>query len=201
MINYIYGKIIYVNKNYLILDCNGMGWKLKIFNEKDFIQAEFMKVYVHQVQKLDQKNYLISENYGFTNSLEKSIFIDLLGVHGIGCGIATNILNYGYQHFITAVMNEDYSTLSQIKGVSAKVASMIVINLRDKYNRILDKTDYAQNTHNLEKDQLNSALSQLGYDKNDIAIGMNQYESGKSLEEMIKTAMKVIALSHERTQL
>lgn len=61
MLNYINGKVIYIAKTFLIIDNNGIGYKLKIFNEENFTNGDFHRVYVHCVQKIDNRNYLTEE--------------------------------------------------------------------------------------------------------------------------------------------
>ncbi|MGL4950540.1 MAG: Holliday junction branch migration protein RuvA [Mycoplasma sp.] len=200
--NYIYGKIIYVGKQYLIIDNNGIGWKIKITEGSNFPVGEFMKVYIYQQQKLDQRNNLITETYGFCCSWDRQLFMDLLSIHGIGTMIASSAISYGHEFLITQIINEDLVKLTSIKGVNSRIANLIVLELKPKYERIKD-----QFSNNIEtkptkaNDELTLALKQLGYSNEDIDLGLSVNQDDLELSDMIKNAMHIIAKSHESQKL
>ncbi|MGL4951948.1 MAG: OB-fold domain-containing protein, partial [Mycoplasma sp.] len=121
MLSYIYGKIIYINNRYLIIDNNGNGWKIKILENNNFIVGENVKVYISEIKKMDQKNIIISELFGFERSWDRQIFNDLLSIHGIGITIASNALEYGYEFIMQAVSTQDANKLQMIKGINFKL--------------------------------------------------------------------------------
>ncbi|MGL4950821.1 MAG: Holliday junction branch migration protein RuvA [Mycoplasma sp.] len=202
MLSYIYGKIIYINNRYLIIDNNGIGWKIKILQNNNFILGESAKVYISKIEKLDQKNNLNSELFGFERSWDRQIFNDLLSIHGIGITIASNALEFGHEYIMHAVSNEDNAKLEIIKGINNKLSNLIIFEFKKKYSKYAINKENVEPTNNIvnETAELTMALQQLGYSKDDVSIGINNIEQCDDLSEMIKCAMKAIAKNHEQAK-
>lgn len=191
MLNYIYGKVIYVAKTFIIIDNNGLGYRLRTANTNGFVVGEFMRVYTSVINKIDTRNNLNQEMFGFLNSVERQLFSDLLSIHGIGSTIACNIIQHGFEKTIKSIIHNDKQELHKIKSVSEKCATLIVSNLYDKYKKYIEV--YDKNTSNKIIDDLVLVLRELGYNNNDIELAIKNCDENISLEEMIKKSIQIIA--------
>lgn len=191
MLNYIYGKIIYVAKTFIIIDNNGLGYRLRITNSNGFTVGEFMRVYTSVINKIDTRNNLNQETFGFINSIERQLFADLLNIHGVGSTIACNIIQHGFEKIIKSIINNDKQELHKIKSVSEKCATLVISNLYDKYKKYIDV--YDKNVANKIVDDLILVLQELGYNNNDIELAIKNCDENISLEEMIKKSVQIIA--------
>tara|TARA_B100000902_G_scaffold313953_1_gene304565 strand:- start:338 stop:919 length:582 start_codon:yes stop_codon:yes gene_type:complete len=160
MIVHIEGKIIIKNPDSIIVDVNGLGYECSIsnytYNELPEVGSTvFLNTYLQ-----------ISENshslYGFLNLEEKSLFVMLISINGIGPKKAMPILSSSVPNdIINRIVSGDVSMMSSLPGVGPKTAKRIIIELKDKLS------DYSASISDLEdttiiNDALN-ALTVLGY--------------------------------------
>ena len=160
MIVHIEGKIIIKKPDSIIVDVNGLGYECSIsnytYNELPEVGSTvFLNTYLQ-----------ISENshslYGFLNLEEKSLFIMLISINGIGPKKAMPILSSSVPNdIINRIVSGDVSMMSSLPGVGPKTAKRIIIELKDKLS------DYSASISDLEdttiiNDALN-ALTVLGY--------------------------------------
>ena len=160
MIVHIEGKIIIKNPDSIIVDVNGLGYECSIsnytYNELPEVGSTvFLNTYLQ-----------ISENshslYGFLNLEEKSLFVMLISINGIGPKKAMRILPSSVPNdIINRIVSGDVSMMSSLPGGGPKTAKRIIIELKDKLS------DYSASISDLEdttiiNDALN-ALTVLGY--------------------------------------
>lgn len=193
MISHLYGKICYVNKNYIILDINGIGYKLNIKGLNQEYNGTYKRFFIHTIIKNDLKNNLNVEYYAFNSPIEKSLFSDLLNISGIGVVIATNIIEYGYKTVIEFIVSEDIDSLKLIKGVNDKIARQIIANLYNQYQSINDVYSKSKNENN----ELIKALKNLGYSDNDINYAIRNMNSDLDIDEKIGQSIRLIAINNE----
>ncbi len=194
MIHYIIGKISYIGNKFIIFDSNFIGYKIKILENHQFEKQKTMRLYTHKINKIDPKNNIIEEIYGFEHLIQKTLFVDLLSINGIGTTIASNVLsNYDPKEIIDYITNNDINKLKEIKGLNEKKALLITANLKYKYQN----SWYLENKTNFNKDanDLTYALTELGYSKEDIKVAMDFYGQNKTmpLNELISNSIKLIA--------
>ncbi len=193
MINYIYGKIAHVSKSYVVLESYGIGYRIN-FKNPPFEAGVGKKLYIHTVSKLDQKNCLSQELYGFETAVEKMLFADLLQINGIGPIIASNVLSLGYKKVISCIISEDVEQLKLIKGLNDKSARQIIASLFTQYQKIAEAIGITQKDN--QNGDLISALKELGYNDNDISLALD-IDQSLDLEERIGKSIRIIATHHE----
>tara|TARA_B100001142_G_scaffold193460_1_gene192407 strand:- start:1905 stop:2486 length:582 start_codon:yes stop_codon:yes gene_type:complete len=171
MIVHIEGKIIIKNPDSIILDVNGLGYECSIsnytYNELPEVGSTvFLNTYLQ-----------ISENshslYGFLNLEEKSLFVMLISINGIGPKKAMPILSSSVPNdIINRIVSGDVSMMSSLPGVGPKTAKRIIIELKDKLS------DYSASISELDdssivNDALN-ALTVLGYSGISVRKAINE---------------------------
>ncbi|PCI99872.1 MAG: Holliday junction branch migration protein RuvA [Flavobacteriales bacterium] len=191
MIAQIKGKLIDKTPTYVVIDCNGVGYELKI-SLNTFSQigdSENCMLYTHFVVREDAQLL-----YGFKQTGERELFRLLISVSGVGSATAMMILSsLSPNETKQAILSGDASTLKSVKGIGAKSAERIIIDLRDKIGKVDDTTTISSPTNNTIKEEALSALVMLGFGKNPAEKTLNKILlSGEELtvEELIKRTLK-----------
>lgn len=174
MIAFLVGTIEEKYENVLVMDVNGVGYELLISNNTLVALPnvnETTKVLTYLHVKEDGVAL-----YGFATPEEKSIFMKLITVSGVGPKMAITILSgMKISDLIVAISREDVSLLSKIKGLGKKTAERICLELKDKINATGFETDlfnYKDNIGNfINENALKDAVDTL------IALGVNKNEA------------------------
>ena len=174
MIAFLVGTIEEKYENVLIMDVNGVGYELLISNNTLVALPnvnETTKVLTYLHVKEDGVAL-----YGFATPEEKSIFMKLITVSGVGPKMAITILSgMKISDLIVAITREDVSLLSKIKGLGKKTAERVCLELKDKINVTGFETDlfnYKENLGNfINENALKDAVDTL------IALGVNKNEA------------------------
>ena len=192
MISYIKGKLIEKTPTNAIIEANGIGYFLNIsLNTFSKIpDQENVLLYTHLSIREDAHTL-----FGFISKLEREIFRLLISVSGVGPSIARTMLSSMTSEQIQqAIATEDTPTIQSVKGIGAKTAQRVIIDLKDKILKtyVVDE-DSISTSHNTIKDEALSALEVLGYTKRQVdklLIKIMQGTPNLSLENVIKQALK-----------
>ena len=198
MFAYIKGSLEIKTRGYIVIDVNGVGYK--IFMSETAIEklgeiGESVKVHTYLKVREDDMSL-----YGFNTNEELRMFELLLQVSGIGAKSAIAILsNITPSQFAIAVITNDVSKIKTLPGIGPKTAQRIILELKDKIkseetiseNTTLDSTK--QETDNEKITEAISALQVLGYSKKEIEKAIEKVESSLSVEEIIKIGLKNLA--------
>lgn len=195
MIAYIEGKITQKEPAYVIVETNGIGYEVKIsLNTFEALKnVEQGKLFTH-LQIKDDAHTL----YGFTNTAEKKLFLDLISISGVGPGTGMIILSsMNPQDIRNAIIHEEVAVLQRIKGIGAKTAQRIILELRDKLLKEsagTGATDYIESSSNTASQEALSALITLGINKSaaekSIYSIVKKHGGQITVEEIIKLALK-----------
>lgn len=197
MFAYIKGKVVVKTNTYIIIENNGIGYKIfmsqKAIEKIDDAEEE---VKIHTYYHVREDNISL---YGFLSNDELRMFELLLSVSGIGAKSAITMLSeISTSDFAMAVISNDTSKLVKIPGIGAKSAARIILELKDKLKnedaiikenkevkaKIVDETIVAEAI---------AALQILGYAKKEIDKALEKVEiEGLSTEEIIKAALKLL---------
>ena len=195
MYEYISGKLASITPANAVIDCCGVGYLLDItLNTYSAIQEKAeVRLWVHEVIREDA--HLL---YGFFTLQERSLFRLLLGVNGVGAATARMMLSsLSVEELTQAIATGDARTVQRVKGVGAKTAGRIVLELQDKVSDTAgQRTAAGINTSTLspavsvKKDETVSALVMLGFPKPAAEKVVNALDGSLTVEEMIKEALK-----------
>lgn len=195
MYEYISGKLASITPANAVIDCCGVGYLLDItLNTYSAIQEKAeVRLWVHEVIREDA--HLL---YGFFTLQERSLFRMLLGVNGVGAATARMMLSsLSVEELTQAIATGDARTVQRVKGVGAKTAGRIVLELQDKVSDTAGQRTAAginTATHSpaisVKKDETVSALVMLGFPKPAAEKVVNALDGSLTVEEMIKEALK-----------
>ena len=131
MITHIKGKLIEKNPTYVVVEsAAGIGYLLHIsLNTYSKITSdESVFLYTHLSIKEDAHTL-----FGFVDKIEREIFRLLISVSGVGPSIARTMLSsLAPQHIIQAIASNDIGTMQSMKGIGAKTAQRIILDLKEK---------------------------------------------------------------------
>lgn len=161
MIAYLSGKLTHKSPALVHIEVQGVGYEVQIsLNTYSRIQSlESCKLLTYLHIKEDAHTL-----YGFSDEAERSVFLLLLGVSGIGANTARMMLSSVQpEDLLMAIAMENEKMLESIKGIGAKTAKRIILELKDKIGKRKDTATYLSVATNntLQEDALN-ALVTLG---------------------------------------
>ncbi|MFT5479099.1 MAG: Holliday junction DNA helicase RuvA [Bacteroidia bacterium] len=194
MIEFVDGNVEVLTPTHAVINVNGMGY--------------FVHISLHAYEQLQGKKQLrlltylsVKEDsqtlYGFHNAMERSIFINLISVSGIGTSTARMILSsLNHNDLIGAIINGNVPLLKSIKGIGPKAAQRMILELKEKMTKLggdISSNSVSINSH------FNEALEAL------LALGFGRLAAEKAIlkiskemgaeastENLIKNSLKIL---------
>jgi Holliday junction DNA helicase RuvA len=196
MISYVKGAITFKSPTYVVVETGGIGYHINIsLNTYAQIEKlETVKLLTHLHVKEDSHTL-----FGFAEESERSLFVLLLSVSGIGPNTARILLSsMTAQEARTAIISEDVPAFKKVKGVGPKTAKRIILDLKDKILKDSGETPVPLSIHdNTIRDEALSALVALGFAKIQVQKALNkilsEHKSIDSVEELIKLSLKQLS--------
>ncbi len=191
MIAQIKGRLVEKTPTYVIVDCNGIGYEINIsLNTFSTLgDDELCFLFTHFIVREDAQLL-----YGFKEKSERELFRLLISVSGVGASTAMMILSsLSPNETKQAIISGDVNTLKSVKGIGAKSAERIIIDLRDKIGKVESVGSISTVANNTIKEEALSALIMLGFAKKPAEKALTKVMlSGDKLtvEELIKMTLK-----------
>lgn len=192
MFAYIDGKLTFKCPTYVVVEAGGVGYHINIsLNTYSAIgNAERCKIYTWLHVKEDAHTL-----YGFADEGERRLFLHLISVSGIGPTTCRMMLSSITPVEIqNAIIQADVALIQQIKGIGAKSAQRIVLELQDKLKKEGPDSLISMPLHNTTRNEALSALIMLGFGKQvaDKALdnAIKKADQDLTVEQMIKVALK-----------
>ena len=190
MISHINGKLVEKTPTYVVIDCNGVGYKLNIsLQTYSSIQTENCKLLTHLAVKEDSHTL-----YGFCTSEERNLFRQLISVSGVGPSTARMILStYSAEEIVNYIITADVSAIQNVKGIGGKTAQRIIIDLKDKVGKGKETSDLLFTQDNTIKEEALSALLALGFTKKvaykKMEEVMKNHEGEITVEDLVRRSL------------
>jgi Holliday junction DNA helicase RuvA len=194
MYSFISGKVAEKNPAYVVIDNQGIGYLINItLNTFTAIgeQAE-VRLYVHLAIREDAHVL-----YGFYTEEERSLFLQLITVSGVGCNTARLILSsLTVKETIDAIANNNTKVIQNVKGIGAKTAQRIIVDLHDKISKLnISEGEKTPVGYNTLKEEALSALMVLGFNRTSIEKALDKLMSqleNPNVEQLIKEALRLL---------
>lgn len=181
MIDFIEGIISSVESDHIVINANGLGFKVFTSNPYVFKEDEKSKVYLYNHIREDEYSL-----YGFKTKEERELFLRLLNVKGLGPKVALPILATGsIEGIIDAIDRENILYLTKFPKVGEKLARQIILDLKGKL--------VAKKETKVINEELKEVLESLGYKGADIKRIIGEVDSTLSIEEQVRVALKLLA--------
>lgn len=188
LISYIKGIITYKTNTFVVVECNGIGYKIFVSSAtlSHLNETETVMIYTFMNVKEDDISL-----FGFLTQQEQTIFHQLLSVSGIGPkGALAFLSEMTPEDIIIAILSEDIKTLSKTPGIGKKTAQRLILELKDKVKpqEVIQQTPQKDTN---EKWEAVEALTSLGYSRSEAMQAVNAcYKEGLSVEEILKLSFK-----------
>ena len=201
MFDYIKGILTDKSFPYCTIESNGIGYRflvnLRTLETLGELDSE-IKIYAKLIHKEDSM-FLC----GFKNKQDRVIFDTLTSVSGIGTKVALALLSqFETNELINLIISQDYKTISKAKGVGAKMAQKIVLEIKDKLAKldavpfVVEKATNAKVSSDTIS-QVATVLETLGYLKNEyqsaIETALTQINKDDE-EELLKETLKILSI-------
>ena len=190
MISHLSGKLVSKSPTSLVVECNGIGYEVNISlnTYSRIIDSEQIKIYTHLQIREDSHSI-----FGFFDELERSVFRLLISVSGIGANTARSMLSsMPPNKVIESIQSDNVVAIQSIKGIGAKTAQRVIIDLKDKVLNLIDDNDFNVSPNNTQREEALSALSVLGYpikQTQRIVDSLMNAEPDMPVERIIKNAL------------
>jgi holliday junction DNA helicase RuvA len=190
MIAQLSGRLIEKNPTSIIIDCAGVGYEVKIsLYSYSLISDENIRIYTKLIVREDAQLL-----YGFMEQEEREMFNLLISVSGIGPNTAMIMLSsLQTAEIANAIQTDDVRTIQAIKGIGAKTAQRVIIDLKDKMLKINFSSENVSSSNNTTRFEALGALVSLGFDKKSAEKALDKItDTEASVEKLIKGALKIL---------
>ena len=195
MYSFISGTVVEKNPTYVVLDNQGIGYLINIsLNTFTAIgEQQHVKLFVHLAIREDAHTL-----YGFYTEAERELFLQLITVSGVGCNTARLILSsMTVKEAVDAIATNNIRMIQGVKGIGAKTAQRIVVDLHDKVGKLGDASngEISPVGYNTLKDEALSALMVLGFNKTSIEKTLDKLlkqMENPSVEDLIKESLRLL---------
>ncbi|MCA0958130.1 Holliday junction branch migration protein RuvA [Muricauda ruestringensis] len=191
MITHLRGKLVEKNPTYVIVECGGVGYFLNISLHTFSLLSDEENIFVYT-------NLLVKEDshtlYGFAERAERDVFRLLISVSGVGASTARTMLSsLSPADVRDAIANGDVPVIQSVKGIGAKTAQRVILDLKDKILKVYDIGEVSQQSNNTNKEEALSALEVLGFTRKQsekVVDKVLSQDTLLSVENIIKQALK-----------
>jgi Holliday junction DNA helicase RuvA len=197
MIAYVNGTVSYKDPAYTIIDVNGIGYEVRISLQTYTSmpdQGERSKLFTYL--NIREDAHVL---YGFWTADEKKLFLDLVGISGIGPSTALVMLSSLSSNEIRqGIVDEDLRLIQSIKGIGSKTAQRVILELKDKMRKeewggTAGQKPIASPSHTIKNEAL-AALITLGIPKataeKSLDVILKKEGEGMSVEQLIRLALR-----------
>jgi Holliday junction DNA helicase, RuvA subunit len=194
MLDYIRGEIMELNPAWVVVEVKGLGYLAHIsLNTYSTLQNQKeVKLYVYESIREDA--HLL---FGFIDKRERNLFLALISVSGVGPNTARMVLSSLSSSELEVIISSgNAGALKTVKGIGAKTAERIIIDLKDKI-KLSEEIVGQQAVEPVGKmpEEAVSALMMLGFNQVASRKVVNKIIKEKpqfSVEEIIKAALKML---------
>ena len=191
MITQIQGKLIEKSPTEVVIDCNGVGYLLNVSLNTFSNLPDSGTVLLYSYLSIREDAHTL---YGFIDKTEREIFKLLISVSGVGPSIARTMLSSMTSEEIQkAIASENVAVIKGVKGIGAKTAQRVIVDLKDKILKTYDLGEVTVDSGNTNKEEALSALEVLGFNRRlseKVVTGILKTDPNATVEQIIKLALK-----------
>ncbi len=193
MIEYIKGDIAEITPTYTVVENNEIGYlvNISLYTYTKLQNEEKATVFIYESIREDAHVL-----YGFVDKHERELFLLLISVSGVGPNSARMILSsLSPSELEAAIATSNVNSLKSVKGIGAKTAQRIIVDLKDKIKTPADTLNIQIPANNEIFDEALAALVMLGFSQQASQKVLKKLLSASpniSVEEAIKKALKMM---------
>lgn len=197
MIDYIFGKVEELTPTQVVIDNNGIGYRLEISLQTYAILEGRASAKIYTQSQVNTRDGSTID-YGFANKDERSLFQLITSVSGMGAASARMVLSsFTTEEFRQAVLSENINLIKAVKGIGLKTAQRLILELKDKIAESGggDPTILFNAATNESVEEATSALVMLGFNKANVQKAIQNIlkaQPNAKVEDIIKSALKIL---------
>ena len=190
MITQLHGRLVEKSPTSVVIDCQGVGYlvNISLYTFGQLTDEENIQLFTHLQVREDAHTL-----YGFTTDLERQLFRLLIGISGIGANTARTMLSsLSPSEIGQAIQGEQVDVIQSVKGIGAKTAQRVVIELRDKIQAVVADAGIPSVSSNTNREEALSALVVLGYQTKSCVKVIDELlsmDAEMSVERLIRNAL------------
>jgi Holliday junction DNA helicase RuvA len=190
MITQLRGRLVEKSPTSVVIDCQGVGYlvNISLYTFGQLTDEENIQLFTHLQVREDAHTL-----YGFTTDLERQLFRLLIGISGIGANTARTMLSsLSPSEIGQAIQGEQVDVIQSVKGIGAKTAQRVVIELRDKIQAVVADAGIPAASSNTNREEALSALVVLGYQTKSCVKVIDELlsmDAEMSVERLIRNAL------------
>ena len=197
MIGYLQGKVLHHSNGTVLLETGGIGYEVACSASAYEVLAMQGKGAIYTYLNVREDGFYL---YGFISPEEKSMFLKLISVSGVGPKMGIAILSsMPLNDLAFIIASSDSKTLSKVKGVGKKTAERIILELRENISAI-DLPDEPKSSKKSasastpETDDAVIALLSLGFSRSESekAVQFAKEQGADTIESIITIALQTI---------
>ncbi|MCB9225692.1 MAG: Holliday junction branch migration protein RuvA [Chitinophagales bacterium] len=199
MIAYLKGKLAHKTPTFVFVEVQGVGYQVFVSLQtyEKIKDAKECVLFTHMVVKNENQSVSAFLLYGFYEEKERDLFEKLLSVSGVGSSTAIMMLStYKTAEISSAITSGDVGLLKSIKGIGPKSAQRIILELKDKLDKMPQFEQEKGVISNTVKEEALTALVSLGFNKATCVKTINQvqrdYPEADTVEQIIKLSLKLL---------
>lgn len=186
MIAFVKGKLVHKDATHVVIDVNGIGYHIFIslatYGKIKDEESCRLFTYFHVKEE-------IQALYGFLSEVDKRFFMDLISVSGIGPSTGMIMQSsMSTDELKSAIVSGDVDTIQSVKGIGAKTAQRVILELKDKIKKEGFSPDSGQKSGSFDNNIRSEALSAL------VMLGINRSAAQKSIETVLRNSENNITL-------
>ncbi len=191
MITQLHGRLVEKSPTDVVIDCHGVGYfvNISLHTFSQLPVSDSVMLFTH-LQVREDAHIL----YGFSSVAEREIFRLLISVSGVGASIARTMLSSLSPKQVTeAIAGSDVATIQSVKGIGAKTAQRVLLDLKEKVLKVYGLDDVSIVSSNTNKNEALSALETLGFTRKQaekVCDSVVKENPQATIEEIIKQALK-----------
>ena len=191
MIAHIQGRLVEKTPTEVIIDCNGVGYHINISLHTYSLLPDSESLKLFTFLQIKEHAHTL---YGFVEKQERELFKLLLSVSGVGASTARTMLSsLAPSQIIQAIASNDVGTMQSMKGIGAKTAQRIILDLKEKVLKVYNLDEVSVIESNTNKDEALSALEVLGFARKaaeKVIDKIIRETPNASVENLIKQALQ-----------
>lgn len=179
MIAYVNGTVVYKDPAFAIIDVNGLGYEVRISLQTYTSLPELgERCKLVTFLNIREDAHIL---YGFWGNDEKKLFLDLIGISGVGPSTALVMLSsFSASEIRQGIIDEDLRLIQSIKGIGSKTAQRVILELKDKIRKEDMLSTGIKTPENSSGTVKSEALAAL------VTLGIPKATAEKSLDAIIK---------------
>lgn len=194
MIDYIAGKVAHIGDDYLVLECNGIGYRINTSTNTLYEASKKSESQIVNTSLIVREDGIYL--YGFLSEEEMEVFKLLLMVSKVGPKVACGILSVLRPAQVQrAIITKDLDSLCKGPGVGRKTAERIVLELKDRIaGKAYDDLVATPETYNNGYGEAVEALMSLGYSRYEVEKVLRSMETDDmTVEDIIKAGLRKLS--------